>query len=321
MLVRHSDISGMGALLAEYLNGVDGALERPEIEAAITELADAMGRGVPSGRSESVRIGARAGVIRRGLLWAAAVRPERLAAMTRETHGPFTDPVDYTVSNATSIGEAAERALYGDGWWPVLSVFDVSDSGFDHLLSKVESGEMARRGLLGVTTTNARMEKVLAQAAESGEVLEASFPHQHCGWLARDPELLGRVLTASECEEEGLFGIGHDVEGWNWGWVRDEWLRGLGPQGRADIAFQINRVSESTSAPWHCDRAAMRKVLTSVRGAAAAVGTTRGAASFAREVLDEVLDELFGEDRDVARGLLNPAATLTELADVVARLG
>ncbi len=320
LIVSKVDISGMGVLLAEYLHGERGSLGRDEITTSLRDLADWMGRLSGPGTGDTIENDVWALAMRWGLQWAGGVDPTRLGALTRGVPGPCSTPFELGSFVPVAIGEMAERELYGDGWWPLLASIDVSESGFDYLTGKVESGEMDRIDLLGVTSTTGRIEKVLIQCATSGETLEADFARYHCGWLRRDPGLLERVLTASGSEGEGLFGIGHDVEDWDWGWVRASWLEGFGEEARRDVAFQVNRVTAGAS-PWRCDEATMRQVLTHVRGAARAVvdGASIGG-EFAHTVLEALLAELFGEDAEMARGLLNPAASLVELCDVVARL-
>ena len=320
MLVEQGDISGMGELLGEHLRGEADALSPDEIERSTTTMSGAVRGWDEEAADESARK-LWASIIWCGLLGAdGRFVSERLGEMTHGEPGPFRDPFEFGTGDALSISEEAERELYGDGWWPMLTNFAVSGATFDYLMDKVESGELLREALAGMPLTAARLERVLEHAARRGEVLEAEFVRYQTESLFSDQALLERALTASGCEDEALFVLGYE-DGWGWEWVRAEWLAGLNARACAEISRNILRVGEAPIGGECCDGSTMRLVLSHVRGAAASAARPEGAGTFARESLVSLIDELFGESRDVAWGLLNAATNLVELTDVVARLG
>lgn len=321
MLVAHRDTSGVGAVLAAHLRGNEAAPGLSDIETAISGLgrAGTDDDRFPENTREADRM-RRAAVIWWGLLGASgSIVSERLAALTRGGPGPFGGPFELETGVQLSISEAGERALYGEGWWPVLTGFNVSDSGFDYLMGKVEDGEMVREALSGTANTPERLGRVIEHAERRGEVLEAEFVRYYKELLAGDAGLLRRVLAASGCEAEALFELGYR-DGWGWDWVDPEWLESLGTSASTAISRVLPSVGEAPGERRCCDAATMRLVLTHVRGAAAGAATPEGAGTFARGLLVSILDERFGEDREVAWSLINPATNLVELTDVVGRL-
>ena len=322
LCVRRLDGAGVSTLISAYLCHTREALDRHEIIECVNATAAGLARREgDAAQREQLERHERAGMLWWGLRWSVEgddLRAEALEGLTREGPGPFREPFVVDGVNMRPLGEAAERALYGEGWWPALTSFVVSEATFDHLMGKVREGRLDLDAMVGVTSNVRRMTAVLEHTQTSGVDLSSNYVWRHYPWLSQEPAVLRRAVTYASCAGEALFSYPYRAGGDDpWGWVDDEWLDDLGTAACGSIARLIDQVGdEHGTATWRGSETMMRTVLIHAHGAAAAAGTE----SFAGRVLERVLDELFGEDREVARGLLNPATNLVELADVVGRL-
>ncbi len=314
VIVRRVDSAGLIGLVGTYLRGAKEALHIDELTTAVNAVV------VASGRVISVR----ADVLWRGLRWASEkgeVDAGALGALVRSIDGPFREAYLVSASGMNTLGEAAERELWREGWWPVLTGFDVSDATFEYLMDKVHARELEIDSLIGVTNSARRMTAILEMAEELGAEISDDYARHHYRWLIKEPAILRAVLVRGGCVGEALFSYSRRDEGLP-AWADSGWLAGLPGRARESVARLITQVGgPGTGATWSCDEAMMRLVLSHVRGAANSVagGPPQGG-EYASTLLEALLTELFGEDREVARGLLNPATNLVELADVVGRL-
>ncbi len=303
------DGTALGEMTATYLEGASWALNLDEL----TELCE-------SAEEQWFGHSFTEMAIWWGLHWAGRIDETAWREMVERGPGPFGEALIRKWGVHDGVGSLTlspehERLVMREGWWGMLSACTVGDEAFAFLLDRAAAGEIAYRDLWHVTTSRGRL---TALAAAGGGLDEAVVRNQR-EWLAREPELLRWALSTSGTVPDGLFTYATLPGEWGWEWVSDEWLENLSAKEAVAVAHDAAFASDvNGDGDGRCDHTTMARVLTHVRGAAAQALTRDG---FSRDVLTEVLAELFGENREVARGLINPATNLTELADVVARLG
>lgn len=324
--------SRCAALSAAYLAGEYGTGGLRLIERAIETILHEAEPQDPDITVERVR----RGVLGMAMNEATRLDERALRAMMARWDGPFTEAVSWApVQGPLAVSRSTEALLRRDGWWPMLGRCVLSDEGFDWLYARVHDEHGPLTALAGVTTDRRRMEAVLSRCGT--DVLDQAFPYLQHRWLRQEPELWERVLAVSECEQAAALGLLWDryETDWGWEWMSGEWLAGLGAKVSSAIVEWLGMATRITysGAPWHAriteDKGgALVRVLTYVRGAAyeVSVNSSRARVPYGTSndglgaVLNEALTQLFGEDADVARSLLNPATNLIELSDVMARL-
>ena len=215
------------------------------------------------------------------------------------------------------VSRETERLLVDANWWWVLAWCAVSEETFEGLVTRWVSGEVVASALAGLVQNAGRMERVLTAWTRSGtQYLSYEFVRRAGSWLWCDSELVRRTLGVCSSEVvirtvTNAFPIRPELGEEKWLWMDEEWLESLGEaehRGITEYLALSGRCSSDTLA---------HMVLRRVRGAAYVAMGSSGPLS---TQLATIVDEMFGDNTDLALGLLNPATNLVELCDVIGRL-